>query len=122
MSKVIGLLNAAKTKLGASSNYQLAKLSGISEQAISRAYKGEGATPDEVAARLALILDKPIGEVLAELRTEDAKTEKAREFWRGFLSATKGQARIVPLLIWSASWWLASTVGSGLKYAECILC
>jgi len=113
MSKVIDLLNAAKTKLGASSNYQLAKLSGIPESAICEMFKGKRSASDEALARLALILDKPIGEVLAEVRAEDAKSEKSRGFWRDFLTATEGQKRIGGLAIWSASWWLVFTDGAG---------
>jgi len=119
MSKVIDLLNQAKTKLKASSNYQLAKLSGIPEPRICELYKGTAKPSDEALARLAMILDKPIGEVLAEVRSEDAKTEKSRGFWRDFLTATEGLKQTGKLAIWSASWWLVSLAGNAAKCAEC---
>jgi transcriptional regulator with XRE-family HTH domain len=122
MSKVIDLLNQAKTKLKASSNYQLAKLSGINEQSISAFYKGTEKPTEEALARLALILDKPIGEVLAEVRSEDAKTAKSRDFWRDFLSAIRAPAQTGKLLIWCAFWWPAFMVGDVIRNAECILC
>ncbi len=120
MSKVIDLLNAAKTKTKSTSNYQLSKATGIGEPAICEMYKGKRSASDEALARLALVLDKPIGEVLAEVHSEDAKSEKSRQFWRDFLSATGALKQIDKLAIWSASWWLASLAGSAIQSAECI--
>ena len=122
MSKVIGLMNAAKTKLGAASNYQLAKLSGIPEPDISKLYKGQIRPSEEALARLALILDKPIGEVLAEVRSEDAKTEKSREFWRSFLSATRALTLIALPAIWCVFWWPESANGGDVKTLNERLC
>lgn len=122
MSKVIDLMNAAKTKTGSSSNYQLAKATGITEPAICEMYKGKRSATDEALARLALVLDKPIGEVLAEVRSEDAKTEKSREFWRSFLSATRAVTLIVLPAVWCVFWWPASTAGDGNKTLNERLC
>jgi transcriptional regulator with XRE-family HTH domain len=121
MSKVIDLLNQAKTKLKASSNYQLAKLSGIPEPRICELYKGTAKPSEEALARLALILDKPIGEVLADVRSEDAKTAKSREFWRDFLSAIRAPAQTEKLLIWCAFLWPGFMVGDVIRNAECAL-
>lgn len=112
MSKVIDLLNAAKTATKSSSNYALAKATGIPEPAICAIYKGKRGPTEEHLARLALILERPIGEVLAEVRAEDSRSEKSREFWRDFLSATRVAGRIGMPVIWSVSWLLASIAGA----------
>lgn len=119
MSKVIDLLNAAKTKTKASSNYQLAKLTGIGEPLICEMYKGKRTATDEAVARLALVLERPLGELLAEVRAEDSRTDKSRQFWRDFLLATEGLKQTGKLAILCASWWLGSIAGVALRYSEC---
>lgn len=112
MSKIIGLLNAAKTITKSSSNYQLAKNTGISEQAISAIYTGKQKATEEHIARLALVLGRPLGELLAEVRAEDARSEKSREFWRSFKSAMPGVLRILPPLLLFGSFIAGSHSGT----------
>lgn len=95
-------LNAAKIALDAPTDYALAKAMDVPTQRISDWYKGKAPIHDEGAAKLALVLELPIGEVLADLRSQDAKTDKAREFWRSFLARTRSTALTAALLIFGA--------------------
>jgi plasmid maintenance system antidote protein VapI len=94
----IEYLDAAKVALDAQTNYRLAKALDLPEPRICEVYQGKGRLSDEAIAKLALALGLPIGEVLADLRTQDAKTDKAREFWRSFLGRMRSAASIFALV------------------------
>jgi len=95
-------LNAAKQALDVSSDYALAKALDVPKQKISDYYKGKWSPDDETCARLALALNLPIGEVLADIRAQTAKTDKAREFWRSFLGRMRQAGAILSLVIYGA--------------------
>ena len=86
MSKVADLMQEIKDREGVTTNYRLAKLTGIPENRLSDYAKGIR-TPDEYAAtRLALALGLEPIEVIAQIQAETEKNEQRREFWRNFLT------------------------------------
>lgn len=95
-------LDAAKIALDAPTNYRLAKALDLPEPRVCEAYKGKSVLSDEAIAKLALALNLPIGEVLADIRAQTAKTDKAREFWRSFLGRMRQAGAILSLLIFGA--------------------
>lgn len=86
MSKTTTLLDTVKQTHGLTSNYQLAKKLEIRETYISLAYAGRKNADEYMATRIALALDLDPMTVIAELRADDEKNEKQKEFWRNFLT------------------------------------
>lgn len=106
-------LDAAKLALGVSSNYALAKALDVPEQNISDYYREKAVPSDETCAKLALALEMPIGEVLADIRRQTAKTPRAREFWQSFLARIRSTTLIVVLATFGGSYALAPSACGG---------
>lgn len=112
----IEYLNAAKGALHVQTNYALAKALEVPEPSIGEIYKGKRGPSEETIAKLALALSLPIGEVLADIRAQTAKTEKSKEFWKSFLSRTRAAALTLALLTFGAFWYSAlGTAGGGFR-------
>lgn len=81
---------ALKKRLNIESDYALSKALGVSKQAVSRYAKGHGQFDDEVAIRVADLLDMHKGLVLLDMHRERAKTPQERKVWQdifqGFLT------------------------------------
>lgn len=73
---------AVKARLGIESDYALSKALGVSKQCVSRYAKGHGQFDDEVAARVAEILDMHPGIVVLDMHRERAKTPQERKIWQ----------------------------------------
>lgn len=95
MTKTTTLLDTVKQTHGLTSNYQLAKKLEIRETYISLAYAGRKNADEYMATRIALALDLDPMTVIAELRADDEKNAKQKEFWRNFLTRA---ASVVALL------------------------
>lgn len=77
----IEYLAALKTRLAIDSDYALAKKLGVTKQTVSRYAKGIGHFDDEVAARVAEILEMHPGLVVLDMHRERAKTPAERSIW-----------------------------------------
>lgn len=96
--KSIKYLDDAKIKLGISSDYALAKLTGISQEAISQYRTGKRIMDDYTAAKLAEVLDIEPLEVIATANAEREKDETKANFWR-ILAKKKAAPMAVILLV-----------------------
>lgn len=106
-------LLSCKIALQVQTDYALAKALDVPRPRIHDWTKGIREIDDEGAAKIALALGLPLGEVLADLRAQGAKTEKSREFWRSFLSRTRSAAAMLALLICSVIYGPALAPGFG---------
>jgi len=95
----IQYLNAAKKALDVDTHYALAKALDYPNPIIYDCYVGKRVPDEELCAKLALALNLSFAEVMADIRGQTAKTERAREFWRSFLARTRSAALITGLLI-----------------------
>lgn len=76
------VLDDAKAKLGAASDYALAKQTGIKKEYISL-YRSGQRTPDAYAcARLAEVLEIDPFELLAQVEAATEKNEERRTYWK----------------------------------------
>jgi transcriptional regulator with XRE-family HTH domain len=83
--KTIEYLDAAKVRLGITSDYALAKKLGISQPAISNYRSGRSRIDDDVALTIAEILGLNPLQVIAAANAERAKTPEARARWSGLM-------------------------------------
>jgi len=75
-------LDAIKARYDLPTDYRLAKFMGMSTQAISH-YRHKGTTfSDEVALKVAELLELPEGKVLADMQAERARSERVKAAWR----------------------------------------
>jgi transcriptional regulator with XRE-family HTH domain len=84
MRTTVDYLDAVKAKLGLPSDYAAAKALRIAHSAISRYRNGKGSFDDEVAFRVAEILDINPLEVIVSARAERALNDDARSRWEGY--------------------------------------
>lgn len=78
-------LDAAKEKMGLSSDYELAKRLGIPNANLPGMRRGERNIPLDVAFKLAITLELDPAQVVADLEAQREKNPKRREFWSGFI-------------------------------------
>lgn len=83
--KTLDYLDKAKEKLGIQSDYALAKRLEISESTMSSYRAGRSRMDDEVAAKIAKILEISPLETIAAANLERAKTEEMKLIWGGLL-------------------------------------
>jgi len=75
-------LDAIKARYDLRSDYRLAKFMGITHQAVTQ-YRTKGTTfSDEVALKVAELLELPEGKVLADMQAERARSERVKAVWR----------------------------------------
>jgi transcriptional regulator with XRE-family HTH domain len=74
-------LDRVRTKLNLSSDNALAKALGISRQAISNYRAERGSLDDDVAQRVAAILEIHPGIVLIDMYTERTKNAETKSLW-----------------------------------------
>lgn len=79
--KTCDYLDAVQTKLNISSDYAVAKSLNISRQAVSRYRAGFNFLDDEVALRVAEILEINAGCVLIDMHAERSKNSEVRNVW-----------------------------------------
>jgi transcriptional regulator with XRE-family HTH domain len=84
MRTTVDYLDALKAKLGLPSDYAAAKLLGVTRSAASRYRTGVSTFDDEVAVRVAELLEINPLEVIFALRAERAANEDARTRWEGY--------------------------------------
>ncbi|WP_455342460.1 DUF3693 domain-containing protein [Variovorax durovernensis] len=75
------LLDRAKKAQGIDSDYRLAQLLEVSKNAITNYRHGKSRPDDEVALRLAALINRDPASVIAELHAERAKTPELRQLW-----------------------------------------
>lgn len=114
--KTTQYLDALRSKLGLQSDYALAPVLGLTRAAVS-VYRTKGVTfSDDVAIRVAQLLELPEGKVLADMKTEQAKSEVARKAWKRVADAMTAvlltMAIAVPLMLIADRSEAGSTYGS----------
>jgi len=76
------LIERAKAGLGVSSDYALAKALGVSHTTIAHWRFGRSRPDDLAVIRIAKLLHRDPGQVIAELHAERAKCEETRALWK----------------------------------------
>lgn len=101
MQNVKKLLDEAKEKTGACSDYALAKNLDVPKQRVSEYYKG-AASPDEFAClKIAEATGRTWEEVTALVKVEAEKNEKRREVWRKKLVSLGGMAAMISTIFFA---------------------
>lgn len=85
-------IDAVKSKTGAASDYQLAKILGITQQAVSSLRVKRTFIGDETAIKVAELLEIDPGIVIAAVHAERAKSEAERNAWRSMFEKLGGVA------------------------------
>lgn len=94
------LLDAVKRQRGLSSDYQLGKALGVSSSRLGNYRSGRISTmDDDLAVRVADLLGRPRGAILAALAAERAKSDDVRKAWREAVKRLGGVAAGVLLLL-----------------------
>lgn len=81
----IDLLEAVKVRRGVASDYALAKVLGVTQQAVSSYRAGNSKISDDVALTVAEILQLEPMQVIALANAERAKTEAQKARWMGLV-------------------------------------
>lgn len=91
------LLDDTKQALGISSDYELAKILGVSKQAISN-YRLNQRAPDEFAClKIAEALGQPLDSIIAAVKAATEKDETRREAWENYMKRLGGFAASIAL-------------------------
>lgn len=78
--------DATRLKIGAQSDYELAKRLDVNNGWVSMWRKGERGIPLDVAFKIAVALELDPAEVVADLERQRTKNPKRRAFWESFTS------------------------------------
>lgn len=78
-------LNAVREKLQLPSDYALQTPLGLTKQQLSRYRTGKDSLSDDLAIRVAAILEKPAYEVFVDMHVEKAKSPEARASWTALM-------------------------------------
>lgn len=113
MFSIAKFLDGVKARAKIDTDYQLAKLIGITQQAISQ-YRHGKTLPDEVViTKLCTISGDDAGIVLANVEELRAKTEPARLLWRSIAHRLQSTAAaIVAALLCGAMFFGAEEVNA----------
>jgi hypothetical protein len=79
--KTIEYLDAVRARLNLASDYRLAKVLGIRVQTVSNYRHGRTAMADDVAVRVAELLQLDPARVLADMAAERSSSEAVRAIW-----------------------------------------
>lgn len=90
--KITELLDATKYAKGIKSDGELARLLGVSKQAMSQYYKNERAPDDFACLKIAEALGKPLAEIITTVRAETEKDQTRREAWEQYMKRLGGIA------------------------------
>lgn len=88
-------LDAIRRRYKLTSDYQVHRLLGVSKQSITHYRHGKSYPADEVAARIAMLLDLDPLQVLADVHAERAQTESARAMWRMIAARVSAAAALL---------------------------
>ena len=95
--KIADLLDETKTAQGLKTDGELARLLGVTKQAVSKYYNGER-IPDEYAClKIAEALGKPLNTIIATVKASTEKDEKRREAWENYMKRLGGFAASLTL-------------------------
>ena len=89
----IELLEAVKVRRGVESDYALAKVLGVTQQAVSSYRAGNSKISDDVALTVAEILQLHPLQVIAAANAERAKTAAQKAKWVGLMEKFSGSFR-----------------------------
>jgi len=95
--KTPSYLNAAKKKLGITSDYALAARLGLTRSAISQLQAGRSGMSDETGIKIAEILEINPAQVMLDLAMERARTPETQAIWSGLMN--KLQASFESLIL-----------------------
>lgn len=114
-------LDAVKAKTGAASDYQLAKILSVSQQAVSKWRTKKDFLGDETAIKVAELLEIDSGIVIAAVHAERAKSESERNAWRSMFEKLGGVAAglVIGLVAVSPSPADAGEKGKSVYYVKC---
>lgn len=116
--KTSELLDQVKEKTGAVSDYKLAQVLDFSKQKVSNLRSGKIRPDAYECARIAVALERDPLEVMAEIGAENAKTEKAREFWKSFFSGLKRTAHGIALCAIAIGFGTGPSTGHATSKAD----
>jgi len=97
MKTTVEFLDALKAKTGAPSDYALAPILGVTRSAVSRYRNEKDYFSDEMALKVASILEIEPFIVLAAVHAERAKTEPEKAAWKSMFERLGGMAAAVVL-------------------------
>lgn len=110
-------LDKCKIALGIKSDYALAKALEMNSGMITHYYKGKRWPDAYACAKIALALKLDPLEVLADIESQSEKTEKRREFWRGFIGRTGKAAAGLLLALSCLIFYTNAPTGQGAMVA-----
>lgn len=96
--KTAELIQQAREKLGVTTNYALEKHIDVPENRLRDYEKGIRQPDDYALTKLALALERDPIQTIAEVRAENEKDEKKREFWRNFLTRAASLIALLAVL------------------------
>ena len=95
MGTTVNFLDAVKSRRGVISDYQLAKIIGVSQQTVSRYRVGKDYLGDSTAIRVAELLEIDPAIVVAAAHAERAKKPEERRVWEGIIQKLGGAAALL---------------------------
>ena len=90
-------LSELRSRYSISSAYAVAKLLGVSQPSVGRYDKGISTFDDDVARRVAVLLDKHPALVVLDMHMERAQNEETRSLWKEISAGFPAPLRIAKL-------------------------
>lgn len=117
MNSPAEFLDALRSRYGLRSDYQVSKLLGVSASYVSKYRHGRVGFSDELAAKVAELLDLDPGYVLARLYEERAQSDEGRNVWRELARRLAPATVALLLLVVGLGDWLGEPVSGALAFA-----
>ena len=105
MTETQQLIEQVREKLGGVTDYKIAQALDLHNEYVHGYTKGDRDADSYACAKIAEILERDPLEVIAQVESKAARTEKKRQYWRSFFSGLKRTAHGIALC--------AIAIGSG---------
>lgn len=113
MLRTVDYIDLLRDRTETGSDYAVAKLLGVSEDAVNQYRKGTRAMSADVALLVAEKLQVPLLEVLTDTHAEHAKTPEMRKKWAEARKLWAQVVKIVLVAICAAPWMHGLPIGDG---------
>lgn len=114
--KTVQLLDAVRAKHKLPSDYAAAGLLGLTRAQISRYRNGKDFFGDEVALRVAALLEADPAVIVADMHAERARDEQGRALWLG-ISERLRAAGVAAVVLLSLGFWTGGPDGGAYASA-----
>ena len=118
MTETQQLIEQVRAKMDGATDYKIAQVLDIPRNVMHYYVAGDRAADAYACARVAEILERDPLEVIAQVESEAARTEKKRQYWRSFFSGLKRTAHGIALCAITIGFGTGPSTGHATSKAD----